>query len=94
MANENIVPVTQELYNQLLSEKNELQADMKAIKDNVITLLKEIGMMSENGEMREGIKITSLLSIITGLTGNSTKTKEKFAFLGECLPLISKYKNL
>ncbi len=94
MSDQNLIPLTAEMYNDLLAERNELQADMKTIKDNVVLLLKTIGMMNEEGEMRESISMPSLLSTIGGLATGNKKAKEKFHFLSECSPLITKYKDL
>ena len=87
-----MMDITQDMYDKLLEERNELLEDLKTTKNNIYKLLEKIGIIRDDGTVSENInfiKISSLLgSIMSG------KLKEDLHFLKELLPLVEKYKHL
>ncbi len=89
----NIDALSQDVYAQLLEERNDLKADMKKIKGLLTLILKKSGIMDEDGEINGEDKIKRVLlnmlpKVISG------KIKQEFSFIEDFYPLLEKYKNL
>jgi hypothetical protein len=90
---QNIDALSQDVYTQLLEERNELLTDMKQVKELITLILKKADIMDDDGEMNgeDRIKKTLVKMIPMVLSG---KIKSEFSFIEDFYPLLEKYKNL
>ncbi len=90
---QNIDALSQDVYTQLLEERNELLTDMKQVKELITLILKKAGIMDDDGEMNgeDTIKKTLVKMLPMVLSG---KIKTEFSFIEDFYPLLEKYKNL
>jgi hypothetical protein len=89
---QNIDALTQDVYAQLLEERNELIADLKTVKVNITKIVTMLGILNEDGTLRGKPNISKILSLVSSVAMG--KSKDEFDFLQEFLPLIEKYKDL
>jgi hypothetical protein len=83
-----------EKYLIVYRQSMELQTDMKFLKNNVLHLLKKIGLAKEDGTIRETLSMSSMLGVLMSLAKGDKKIKQDLAFLADLLPLLQKYENL
>ncbi len=92
------------LQNELLHSPEELQKlmidykekieDLRTIKDIVFKLLKQLGVVSSEGVVRENISIRDISGIVFKMLSNLNKIKDEMGYMTDLLPLIEKYKDL
>jgi vancomycin resistance protein YoaR len=78
----------------IITERYQLTNDMRTLKNNLVTVLKKLEIMSEDGVMREKPNMTLLVPRIMSYTMNQKKFSEDFGFITELMPMLSRYQHL
>lgn len=78
----------------VISERDQLTNDMRTLKNNLVTVLKKLELMSEDGVMREKPNMTLLVPRIMSYTMNQKKFSEDFGFFTELMPMLTRYQHL
>ena len=86
--------LTEQMYTDLLEERNELLAAMKLSKDTILKILVEVGLYDAEGNKNEKFNMAALLPLVLGAISSPSSIKTKFQFVADVLPLLEKYKDL
>lgn len=78
----------------VFAERDQLNNDMRTLKNNLITVLEKLELMSEDGVMREKPNMTLLVPRIMSYTMNQKKFSEDFGFITELMPMLTRYQHL
>lgn len=90
-----VATMTEQEYNLLNQFVQEKQDDIKAIKNGIFQLLDKIGMIKKDGSVSDKMDMRKVMGVLTStMMQSEQKTAAEFAFLGELIPLIEKYKDL
>lgn len=82
-------PISAAELNAIIAERDQYKADIDLTTQKMRMLLKDLGILTENGEMEFSMKRLSrnVLPLIT----NPSRAEEKFKYLGELGSIIEKY---
>lgn len=65
--------------------------EKQTIINNIKKVFKVLGIKFEEGENNKKNMIKSLTSVFTQMLTNPKALEQKFAFLGELMPIVAKY---
>ena len=82
-------PISAAELDALIAERDTYKADISLTTQKMKMLLKDLGIISENGEMEFSMK--RLARNVTPLLMNTSRAEERFRYLGELGAIIEKY---
>lgn len=87
--------LTPEQVQQLVVNYAHQTADLKQIKDTVLKLLTELGVLNADGELRENISLPKITgNLMPMIMGGGAGLREKFGYVLQLAPVLMKYKEL
>ena len=89
-----ITVITQQMYNDLLTERNEIVQDLRAAKDILVKIAISIGAMDSEGNVNEKYDLKQVAKLMGKVLTNPTALKAEFDFVKNLSPILEKYKNL
>lgn len=88
------VNLTPDQLAKLIAAESQMRGDMKLIKENVMKMCNNLGLVNPDGTFTEKISMIKLTPKLFGYISNMDKAIQDFGFMKELLPLLQRYENL